>query len=214
MIVVFGHKGNMGRRYTAILDLLFVKWIGCEAEDFKKFKCPEDTQGVIIATPTETHLDIIKKMPVGMPILCEKPICKDIKALEELLKRPQLNLRMIDQYRYAMKLSQHEINQSKITFWSFYNSGKDSLPWDCINIIRDSDKLPVLKNTSPRWECSIDGIKLNLNDMNEAYIEMIRDWLYYKSNNHEYILKSHKNVERYIDCYGYSSNCCNTSKVK
>jgi len=91
----------MGRRYERIC-----KYLGHAVDGWDIAGYPLGAginlayDGVIIATPTDTHCEIIKFIGGGKPILCEKPITTDITELPELLDIPGLNLRMINQYEY------------------------------------------------------------------------------------------------------------------
>jgi len=184
----------MGRRYSAIFDYLDAPYVGVDAGE----EVPEnDYSGVLIATPTETHLDLIKHYAsLGIPILCEKPIVKTREGLEELLGI-KAHLSMVNQYEFLVSRS-HDAGECYYDYW---NSGKDGLIWDCINIIGLSYQPPRLGNTSPVWKCSINGRALNIRDMDLAYIRMISDWLKKPDNDGmSYIELAHRKVfdEEYI----------------
>ena len=46
-----------------------------------------DIQGLVVSSPTHTHLDAIKEAPDGIPIFLEKPIAEDAKGIREGEKR-------------------------------------------------------------------------------------------------------------------------------
>ena len=74
-IAVYGGDGNMGRRYMYILKFLGVDCYSIDKKNDNIFQ--EDTDGIIVATPTDTHYEVlwnIKKY--GLPILVEKPLTK------------------------------------------------------------------------------------------------------------------------------------------
>jgi len=159
-----------------------------------------DFKGVLIATPTDTHLPLIKEHAArGVPILCEKPIVKSKEDLEDLLG-VKAQLSMVNQYEYLVSRSPEKGD----CYYDYWNSGRDGLAWDCINIIGLSFDPPHLGNSSPLWKCSINGRTLNIRDMDLAYIRMIGDWL--KKPDYDgmsYIELAHRKVldEEYIfDC--------------
>ena len=214
-VAVVGGKGNMGRRYIAILRLLNVEHyvidIGTDRQIDPK------TTGIIISTPTETHYNMLKEFGAyNIPILIEKPICKDLNQLEDILDFTKTNLRMINQYEYWFK-DKPEVkirawlgeagkgNKKYSTYYNYYHSGVDGMLWDCINIIGlDSSEKITLGQNLPTWECWINGEKIPREEMDDAYIWNIDDWLEKLDDNRKYILMAHRKVgaleERYKTC--------------
>jgi hypothetical protein len=84
--------------------------------------------------------------------------------------------------------------------YNYYNHGKDGLAWDCLQIIglaHDSTQLEV-QETSPYWLAYLNGYKLSLSDMDQAYIDMLRDWVSIpKRYSDEFIILMHERVEAY-----------------
>jgi len=198
-VLVVGYKGNMGSRYTAILDMLGVEWDGTDlVEGCIDTKTDSDYDGVIIATPTDDHFNMINYIRgiSDKPILCEKPIETSLHYLKMLLDRPNLNLRMINQYEYMPGAD--EADAEGKTYYNYFKSGRDGLAWDCINIIGMAKGDVELKNDSPLWECCINGSVLKLGWMDSAYIYMIDKWVKNPTNNHEYILKAHEKVIKWM----------------
>jgi len=132
---------------------------------------------------------------MGKPILCEKPICKDLSVLRDLMaecRDAKTRIQMVSQYDYLVD------NESwGDSHWDYFKSGNDGLAWDCIQIISHAETRPVLKNTSPVWSCSVNGRKLQIEEMDYAYIWMIRDWLSSPRDDIERIVKSHEAVVRW-----------------
>lgn len=203
--VVVGGNGNMGMRYRAILTSLghhvYVDDVG-----MKKYAIPyEKINGVVIATPTNTHFEIIKKyhnINSSWPILCEKPISKNMDEIIDLCNMPGLKLTMVNQYCWGSKLVPVLV-KNKMSVWDFIHSGKDGLHWDCINIIgmHEDKTIPVvLRRASPRWTCVINGKILTLDDVDRGYYDMIAGWLNSDHNHSDlsYIYKSHNRVIQYI----------------
>lgn len=167
----------MGRRYGAILSYLGKEWVGVDAEHNRHFikDAAKNSDGVIIATPTDTHASLIHLfIDCGKPLLCEKPITKDMGELERLaaeVRAHKTNLQMVHQYK---ELAQPSIGWSYYNYW---NHGKDGLIWDCIQIIALARSEISLQEDSPLWKCRINGKALNLADMDRAYIEMMKRWI-------------------------------------
>ena len=191
-IAVIGGDGNMGRRYMCILKFLGVD---CYSVDLKNDNAIQgDTDGFIVATPTETHYDILWNLrEYDKPVLCEKPITKYSAELNEILSWNDLNLRMINQYEYYMKGKYSPYGN---TYYNFYHSGLDGKYWDHINIIGLAHSLDnvKIKNDSPLWECWINGIKLSKELMDEAYVWNLEDWLEKSDDNKYYIKDAHVRV--------------------
>jgi len=197
-IAVIGANGNMGRRYAMILE----QFTDCEVVRIdweNRYKRDgHDCDGFIIATPTKCHLDDIQYYShYDKPILCEKPITKDIDDLKEILDLPDLDLSMINQYHF-LEDRMGPIPGILPTFYNYFKTGNDSLFWDCINIIGTARGSFDIKNDSLVWECQINGWPIDLRDMDEAYIWNIQDWV--KGwRNKEYILPTHLKVVEAIN---------------
>ncbi len=188
-VFISGITGNMGSRYALICKRLGLKVYGADIISFSSQlqQCAEEyVDGIIIATPTYTHMDAINIFASieGIPILCEKPIRKG-----KVQTSNHFNVRMVNQYKYMI-----DENKKGQTYYNYFKTGQDSLLWDCINIFGLAKGKLKIKNDSPIWDCMINGQKLNLADMDQAYIDMIEDWVKNPINNHKYIEKTHKRV--------------------
>lgn len=204
-IAVIGGKGNMGKRYCTILNFLGVDHYVIDLDT--KDEILSGTTGFIIATPTNTHSALIKKYSseyTTLPILCEKPITKNLDDLREILaiKNP---LRMINQYAYYFKdkpkaalkrieMCLPEFNKG-VTYYNYFNSGGDGKYWDHINIVGlNTDKDINIRYDSPVWDCWINGKFIEKKKMDEAYIWDIEDWLEKKNDTKKYIKYAHEKV--------------------
>ncbi len=59
------------------------------------------TDGLVIATPTPTHADVIEALlPRGVPIYCEKPLCDDAARARRLAAAGRDRLFVMDKWRY------------------------------------------------------------------------------------------------------------------
>jgi hypothetical protein len=213
MIAVIGGNGNMGKRYKTILDFLGVENFVVEMGDsiHDTIKDARLLDGIIIATPTETHYKLIveySRLFLSVPILCEKPLTMNKAELTEIMSIKGLNLRMINQYEaYFQDAGECKVIRATdphyargLTYYNFFNSGKDGAFWDHISIIALSKSTPNIQYDSPIWECWINGKRISKEAMDEAYIWNIDNWLETKDDpkqtkkNHAYIKEAHKKV--------------------
>ena len=186
-----GYEGNMARRYRACLDYLGIKHCGVDLGGVET-GAVYDCDGIIIATPTPTHMNMIKRYAAfDKPILVEKPISLDPFILNGG------NVQMVNQYAYCGPFSGGE------TYYNNWNTGKDGMAWDCINIIGLAEGKCTIENTSPIWKCMINGKELTLADIDLSYIKMIDSWTKNPVSNTDYILKAHKKVRDYIEANSY-----------
>lgn len=208
-IAVIGANGNMGKRYRVIL-----RYLGAEVVPIDIGTSQEDLgncDGFLIATPTDTHIKLIDYYALyGKPILCEKPLSFDVEAIKDVCRSRKLKLRMINQYQYFEERRKAKLKDIKVlriddgapkTSYNYYKSGGDGLLWDCINIIGLAEGTVDLSNESPIWECTLNGVPLDLSDMDLAYIWNLRDWMEKLDHNKSYIIQAHERVREFIDAY-------------
>lgn len=198
-VFIVGINGNMGSRYSAILKYCFnIEPDGTDIDleddfDFYIIGDPKEADGIILASPTEFHLqDLAEYLNYGVPILCEKPLTTDLEKLEEFAFKhsDKLHLiQMVNQYNFLT-----EKTDEGETYYNYFKTGNDGIYWDCINLIGLAKKRPKLQNTSPLWECKINGRNLSSLDMDNAYVRMINDWLKNPTSNFEYALDAHRKV--------------------
>lgn len=192
-VYIIGIRGNMARRYIAVLNHLEVPYTGHDiGGKLSVLDAPKATH-FLICSPTDKHLDHIESvLRFHKPILCEKPLTKCVSTLEAFEQRNVLSMgliSMVNQYAYLVnRMSYGE------SFYDYFKSGNDGLAWDCINIIGLAEKRPVLKAEAPVWNCQINGKKLSIEGMDHAYIRMIKDFLYNPKSNYAYARKAHDKV--------------------
>lgn len=177
----------MGRRYQAVLQYLNIPFQAIDEGDAVP---NEHYRGVIIATPTDSHVDLIEFYnELGLPILCEKPIAKNLPDVRRALRCERLT--MVNQYDYLVPKGMFGE-----TYYNYWNSGKDGPGWDCINIIGLANgPVPKISNESPLWKCQINGHELSIADMDSSYCRMIDDWVKRPdANNLDYIERAHLRV--------------------
>lgn len=198
-ILIVGSNGSMGKRYQAVLRYLGHAFTGMDKESPHEAiaYAAEKAAGVIICTPTDTHEDMIRLvLPARKPILCEKPVCKDVGKLRALLKEideADVPFRMVMQY-------QHLVDKNRIgkSFYDYFRTGNDGLLWDCMQILGFARGEVEIRNKSPMWSCMINGKTLSIKDMDAAYIAEVQQWLLFPRQNPGDILRIHERVEKAI----------------
>lgn len=189
MIVLIGANGSMGKRYQAILRYL--------GQEFRGFDLGEDTDaiadaervsaGVIIASPTETHEDYLRALSdIPAPILCEKPITKNLHGLCHILKRT-MPLRMMNQYAIL-----DDPDSAGLTLYNFYHHGSDTIQWDCMLLIGLARGSVALYDHSPIWTCTLNGRALSLDEVGRAYVSYVDRWLQHPDQDREEIYRMHE----------------------
>ncbi len=167
-VLVLGNLGSIGSRYCAILDYLGVEYLGV---DKKAWHLEQGFTHCIIATPTDTHVDRILAFDHIPNILCEKPIEKEPAILKQLFKL-DTDIRMVCNWKYALNA---EVGQYDISY-SNYNTGKDGLGWDCIQLIYLANKIELSTKTPYFW-CEYGDKAVTLHEIEDSYVTMIRNWL-------------------------------------
>ena len=65
------------------------------------------------------------------------------------------------------------------TIYDYFRHGNDGLVWDCVQIIglhEGKDEDLNLSEKSPVWTCQINGKKLELDNMDRAYMWAVDQW--------------------------------------
>lgn len=198
MILVVGARGNMGKRYSKILDYLNVSWLGVDREhsiDEIQFLA-ESSRGVIIASPTDMHFDHLMTLSKSRtPVLCEKPFTKDQNELREIVNAYNTSktpISMVCQYQYLV--SPGSVGP---TSYNYFKHGGDGIYWDCIQIIGLAKGEVKIQETSPIWRCTINGQIMNISDMDMAYVKMIETWLAGQNMPLERIYEFHQKTREF-----------------
>lgn len=194
-ILIIGSEGSMGKRYQAILRYLNRSFVCADKQmsGGEMLIAAQRSEGIIIATPTDTHGELIKCLaPLSKPILCEKPIDKDPDQFHEImeaLKAFDTPFRMMMQYE--MLISTDSIGHSH---YDYFRHGNDGLYWDCMQIIALARGSISIRESSPVWSCKINGKPLNLAHMDAAYIGYVQKWFNKPSQNLAYLEDIHQKV--------------------
>jgi hypothetical protein len=193
MIIVYGAKGNMGRRYMAILKFLGVERFGVDVDTPPESIPHERAAGYIVATPTESHVRFMRVLlKHRRPILCEKPWSLSIEEVRkfawDLTDMERRLVSMVAQYRQLLP----RLTGRGPTVYDYYKHGDDGLAWDCIQPIAFSNGPATLREESPIWTCKINGYSLSLGDMDWAYVKDIQGWLSGDNLDVGFILNAHE----------------------
>lgn len=217
-VMLIGANGAQGKRYQAILEYLGCRALCLDVRNEEQFPAMVlEADAFIVATPTHHHrmaLDSIYKKATALskweerqiPILCEKPVFHEMSFINSLVNRynNRVDLCMVNQYQYVMdKLlgdDEHPISLRLETEYDYYHSGGDGLAWDCIQIINLARGEVKLNNKSPIWKCRINGTPIELQDVNEAYVAMVKDFLGDRELvwRNKQIVKAHRKVTDYL----------------
>lgn len=176
-VVLVGANGSMGRRYRAILRWLRIPVTTYDIQDegcspAAVLAASETARAVIIATPTRTHSfygNLLWDCPA--PLLIEKPMSKNLKVVEHMLNRPSDITTMA---QYAM-LDNTKLGET--TRYDHYHSGSDGLAWDCMTLLGLARGHAVLNDESPIWDCTLNGQRLTLEDVQISYVKYLEAWL-------------------------------------
>lgn len=180
----------------AILKNMNVKCFGVDKEFTKRdiIRASANFDRFILCTPTNTHAVLLRDLiPLRKPILCEKPVTKDLEELQEILdlaQKHQTPFTVVMQYQEL--LNNNTYGQS---YYDYFRTGNDGLIWDCFQIIALSKLTPSINNLSPIWKCSINGQTLSIADMDSAYVGFVSKWLRDSINQDpNYIYDIHERV--------------------
>ena len=174
-VLLVGGNGNMGRRYQAILNSMRVPYliddVGCRIgrNDYEGFS------HILVATPTDTHADVLKtwseRAGKNVKFLCEKPITKNLDELQKLLDTIP-NLSMMTQYKELVK----PISAGP-SFYDYFKHGSDGLVWDTMQTIGLARHGVEVQEKSPIWICKINGHSLEIGHMDVAYCLHVAKWI-------------------------------------
>jgi hypothetical protein len=193
-ILVIGSKGNMGRRYTAILKYLGHEVIGLDLDNFQAIfhyekndiTCPNSYEAslkttinrAIIATPIDKHYEwCVWCINNKIPFLCEKPISKDIDEIKNLMafsENAGVDGRMVCNWAFIHSYETLLPGENGITL-DYYNTGNDGF-WDLIQPVYLGKKF-TLRKKSPAYICTTNGHIVNQYNFDWSYVNMIKKWL-------------------------------------
>lgn len=169
----------MGTRYQAILKYLDQDYMLADKETKSGdiYAMASKAKGIIIATPTMLHRNCLEVFSeFNVPILCEKPLSKSLDDLifirDQLVRANKMNLTMTMQY----ELMTYPGSRGD-SWYDYFRHGNDGMAWDCLQIIGLAKGKIELRESSPMWDCGINGQRLDLSDMDRAYVRFVKRWL-------------------------------------
>jgi hypothetical protein len=194
MTLILGADGSMGQRYRAILKYLKEPFEGYDtARGCAPSRPMYEYDRFIVATPTSTHHDLVLELGrLNKPILCEKPLSKDLKEVLAMMNAAS-NLSVMMQYR---KLVDSD-NTPGLSWYDYFRHGNDGLVWDVFQIIALAKSDVVIREDSPVWNCGINGEQLSLANMDAAYVRAVDDWLMGEKISDLDIFRYHRKVKAY-----------------
>lgn len=177
--LLVGGLGNIGRRYQAIL-----KHIG---EPYEVFDSALDTEPDIkvfdrwiIASPTDTHTEWCgRAIAFRKPFLVEKPLSKNADEcyiIADAAKRAGVIGCVVCNYKYAIAEHINLAKKAQSLTYDYYNHGKDTLEWDCCQIIYLDEKAELLTQ-SPIWTLKVNDKRIPYSDVESSYIDMVADFV-------------------------------------
>ena len=185
--LIIGNKGNMGSRYAACLNYLGEGFDGIDLGEVSIHL----SNRAIICTPTESHLSLMKKMNrAGINFLVEKPIATtSYYDVYMGVKDITVDARMVCNWEFAinMVLTGHRdtmVKGNTRVEYDCYNTGKDGVAWDCIQLIHLAGPKNIsIKTKSPVMECKVyteknpKGYEITTRHIEESYVCMLSSWL-------------------------------------
>ena len=207
----------MGTRYAKILEEEGIEFYVLDQHNLGAAKrLFEHTTKAIIATPTELHTQYVTKcIEREIPVLCEKPITKNVDELERILnhRNAEVFLHMVCNYKYAYQKAKDRYGdqlfyQDKKTRYMFENSGKDGLAWDCIQLIYLAEGRVQFGRSGKTWTCYINGVPIRYQDVIEGYRQMLLDFMAdrLETPNKKRLLGAHKCAEKIQEIYAYNTS--------
>lgn len=198
-VLIIGDKGNMAARYKAIFNALKIEHQGIDIDtpDDGVLSALDVCDRFLLVTPTDTHFQwITRLLPYKKPILCEKPVTKDLNELGYVLEKCRIdNIPFRAVFQYSMLIRKDEPGES---WYDYFKHGNDGLYWDCMQITALSKTCPDLSEKSPIWDCVINGERLSLSDMDRAYVEYIKLWLEKPNQAHIEVWNMHYKTHQLI----------------
>jgi len=187
-VMIYGCDGNMGQRYQAILKSKKIPYVGLDRNDPWTIEEQECTH-IILATPTPSHIPLLERVAHSanrkLKFLVEKPIgiIRDVSELDVLkeIENKGHKIYMVNNYAYVNP-AVINTNGDNVSIYSYYNSGKDGLKWDCIQLIYLAEGKVLLYDTNPIWRCVINGVAVNRSEIDKTYVDMIMD--FYSDNTY------------------------------
>lgn len=195
-VLLLGAAGSIGSRYAAILKgIRGVEYTPMDPllEDPPHEDVYQFATHAIIATPTNTHIPLVKKcMEYFLPILCEKPLSKDVELCREVEEYDRGFV--VNNYQYVVHTITHD--RPSITY-DYYRTGRDGLKWDACQLYY-LDPAALVRTRSPIWTMTVNEVRISYRLLEESYVWMIKDFLANRRDRLWTFLDGRKMTERVL----------------
>lgn len=177
--LILGDRGRMGRRYSAIHRYLQIPFDGWDISTTEPLPRLDQYDFVMICTPTDTHLDWIKRLR-GLRnarvkyVMCEKPICMSSKELEKL-DLGDIHLCVVNNWAHVFRDMVLLPNSCVVDYQNWF-TGPHGGVWDCIQLHYLDKRGKADISEGPVFRCRINSLPVTLGDIDESYIRMIHAW--------------------------------------
>lgn len=178
----------MGQRYIKIVKAAGHTVISLDIEDYLEDIQPtaysrgvtswlKKCSKVIIATPTDTHIEICRLCEeYNVKYLCEKPISFNPEELKGLTGS------MVCNWAYVIPNTVLKPRENNV-YYNYHKTGPHGKIWDCIQLLHLSSKINkrdisrFIKNDAPNFTAIINNHIITLDMIEDSYTRMIQDWL-------------------------------------
>jgi len=173
MIALIGGRGNIARRYQAVLNYLEQPFRIIDIGDSKSLL--EGCEKAIIATPTDAHEEWCWECSyLKIPFLCEKPLSKKKESIQAMMARDVVGY-VVNNWAFVSTNFNGKAPTS--LFYDFYNTGKDGLVWDVCQLILLADKSNCsleVRTDSYYWDAAWGEETIPYSAIEQSYMQMIR----------------------------------------
>lgn len=170
-ILVIGHRGSTGRRYSKILLDMGNDVIGYDIDEISKGYHIPSADRSIIATPTSTHIFYAQLMQDrGIPYLVEKPACATHYDVDSMTGHMVNNWCFVFPYT-VLKPGSHTI------IYRNSKTGNEGYWYDTCQLHILSNRTGSIIKRKGGFDTTVDGVRVTLDDIEESYVRMIRSWL-------------------------------------
>lgn len=184
-VLIVGNKGNMGRRYSAVLSYLNIDYVGIDIIDnviFRDENIFNDKKitHVLICTPTKYHIPktlFYSEIYPMASILVEKPIALTACEAAKVKQIKHNKLYIVNNWAHV-KEDMLRIGQNSV-FYDYYQTGPHGLYIDCCQLLYLSKHIEhcSLKNVSPVFNVNINDKNITKENIDYSYIRMVYYWL-------------------------------------
>jgi hypothetical protein len=178
-VLVIGSRGNMGRRFSAI-----IRHLGHDLLEYDPPAAPympdfKECDACIIATPVVGHMPYLKTIMPVKPVLCEKPLSFDlaqVKAAASYAGKQGCAAYMVNNWAFVGH-HREPMSEGSIVV-NTWNTGTDG-DWDLIQplyLVEDISNFECVRKY-PWLSVAINGVGYGRDDFDISYVEMVQAFL-------------------------------------